>query len=261
MTRCSQNIKFQFINRDKDNNMGNQLSHVNAVDEKFSAGAPGKKHICVIGAGSSGLVVMKELTKLGHKVTCFESLPAIGGVYVKSYQNTILTTSSLLTAWSDHSDGKEDQPKFWTAEEYIEYMNNFAKKFDLLKNIRFSHDVLTVKKCKDTGKWMVTVKGGRGCSEIERCDTILEDPLAEPYTLSFDGMAICTGTNTFAANLNFPGQDRFKGEMVCLDALLVAPTKPSSHSFPVDCRRTGTLAILPLSGSIRGEACTHNWIG
>ena len=154
---------------------------------------------------------MKELTKLGHKVTCFESLPAIGGVYVKSYQNTILTTSSLLTAWSDHSDGKEDQPKFWSAEEYIEYMNNFAKKFDLIKNIRFSHDVLLVKKNEETGKWMVTAKGGRGCSDVERCETTPEDPLAEPYTTAFDGIAICTGTNTFAANLNFPGQDRFKG--------------------------------------------------
>lgn len=198
--------------------MGNRLSQVNAIDEKFVASAPGKKHICVIGAGSSGLVVMKELTKLGHKVTCFESLPAIGGVYVKSYQNTILTTSSLLTAWSDHSDGKEDQPKFWTAEEYIQYMNNFADKFDLFKKIRFSHDVLMVKKCKESGKWMVTVKGGRGCSAIERCETILEDPLAEPYTLSFDGIAICTGTNTFAANLNFPGQDRFNGEKMYRDA-------------------------------------------
>lgn len=191
--------------------MGNQLSAVNEVDEKFLPTAPGKKHICVIGAGSSGLVVMKELTKLGHKVTCFESLPAIGGVYVKSYQNTILTTSSLLTAWSDHSDGKEDQPKFWSAEEYIEYMNNFAKKFDLIKNIRFSHDVLLVKKNEETGKWMVTAKGGRGCSDVERCETTPEDPLAEPYTTAFDGIAICTGTNTFAANLNFPGQDRFKG--------------------------------------------------
>jgi dimethylaniline monooxygenase (N-oxide forming) len=191
--------------------MGNQLSTVNEVDEKFLPTAPGKKHICVIGAGSSGLVVMKELTKLGHRVTCFESLPAIGGVYVKSYQNTILTTSSLLTAWSDYSDGKEDQPKFWTAEEYIQYMNNFAKKFDLIKNIRFSHDVLLVKKNEETGKWMVTAKGGRGCADVERCETTPEDPLAEPYTTEFDGIAICTGTNTFAANLNFPGQDRFKG--------------------------------------------------
>lgn len=40
------------------------------------------------------------------EVICFERLPTIGGVYVKAYKDTILTTSSLLTAWSDHSDGK-----------------------------------------------------------------------------------------------------------------------------------------------------------
>ena len=196
--------------------MGNELSAVRTTDDKFLPDAPGKKHICIIGAGSSGLIVMKELTKLGHKVTCFESLPAIGGVYVKSYQNTILTTSSLLTAWSDHSDGKEDQPKFWTAEEYIEYMRSFAQKFDLLRNINFSHDVLQVRKCQESGKWMVTVRGGRGCTDVERCEVTPEDPSAEPYTLAFDGMAICTGTNTFAADLAFQGQERFKGDLTRL---------------------------------------------
>ena len=211
--------------------MGNQLSTVYEVEEKFLPGAPGKKHICVIGAGASGLVVMKELTKLGHKVTCYESLPAIGGVYVKSYQNTILTTSSLLTAWSDHSDGKEDQPKFWSAEEYIEYMNSFAKKYDLLKYINFSHDVLLVKKNVETGKWMVTVKGGRGCADIDRCETTPEDVNAEPITSAFDGIAVCTGTNTFAADLCFPGQDRFKGKSRLLQM-------PSCCCVPLECRGT-----------------------
>ena len=96
-----------------------------------------KRHVCVIGGGSSGLICMKELQLLGHTFECFEILPAIGGVYVKSYKNTILTTSSLLTAWSDHSDGKEDNPKFWTAEEYLEYLDSFAKKWDLYKAINF----------------------------------------------------------------------------------------------------------------------------
>jgi cation diffusion facilitator CzcD-associated flavoprotein CzcO len=76
----------------------------------------GKKKICVIGAGSSGLILMKELKQFGHEFECFELLPVIGGVYVKSYRNTILTTSSLLTAWSDHSDGKEREPKFWAGK-------------------------------------------------------------------------------------------------------------------------------------------------
>ena len=65
----------------------------------------GKKKVCIIGGGSSGMIVMKELLLLGMEVICFERLATIGGVYVKAYRDTILTTSSLLTAWSDHSDG------------------------------------------------------------------------------------------------------------------------------------------------------------
>jgi len=57
------------------------------------------------------MIINITLLLLGHTVECFEKLPAIGGVYVKSYQNTILTTSSLLTAWSHYSDGLEKAPK------------------------------------------------------------------------------------------------------------------------------------------------------
>ena len=39
-----------------------------------------KKHVCVIGAGSSGLMVMKELQSVGHTFHCFELLPNVGGV-------------------------------------------------------------------------------------------------------------------------------------------------------------------------------------
>jgi dimethylaniline monooxygenase (N-oxide forming) len=144
----------------------------------------------------------------------FEVLPRLGGVYVKSYQNTILTTSSLLTAWSAHSDGKEDDPRFWTAEEYLDYLDNFAKKFDLLKHIRFLHSVEEVRKDANTGKWIVTVRGGRGCNDIDRCETTPEDPTVEPRTIAFDAVCICTGTNTYPSLPKFPGQELFKGEII-----------------------------------------------
>jgi hypothetical protein len=51
------------------------------------------------------------------QTTCFETLPRIGGVYCKSYDNTLLTTSSLLTAYSSYSDGKEESPLFWSDEQ------------------------------------------------------------------------------------------------------------------------------------------------
>jgi dimethylaniline monooxygenase (N-oxide forming) len=156
----------------------------------------------------------KELLSLGHQVTCFERLPRIGGVYVKSYKDTILTTSSLLTAWTDYSDGLESSPKFWTAEEYLDYVEAFAKKFDLVKHIKFLHNVLTVRKDASTGKWMVTAKGGYGCSGVYRCDDVPADPNAEPFTLAFDGVCVCAGTNNYASLPKFPGQERFKGEII-----------------------------------------------
>lgn len=174
-----------------------------------------KKHICVIGAGASGLIVMKELTELGHSVTCFELLPVIGGVYVKSYNNTILTTSSLLTAWSDFSDGKENLPKFWTAEEYLQYMDAFAKHFNLYQHINFLTQVKQCRKNKETGKWDVTVQGKRACEAYMRIGAAIpEDPNEPLRTLSFDALAVCCGTNYWPARPKFRGEERFQGPII-----------------------------------------------
>ncbi len=40
------------------------------------------KRIAVVGAGPAGIAVAEEMTKLGHSVTLFESLPAAGGVLI-----------------------------------------------------------------------------------------------------------------------------------------------------------------------------------
>lgn len=134
---------------------------------------------------------------------------------MKSYQNTILTTSSLLTAWSLYSDGKENQPKFWSAEEYLQYCEGFAEQFDLKKMIHFLHIVQCVRKDHETGKWHVTVQGGMGCKDVERCDPVPEDTSCKPYTITdFDGVCVCSGTNTWSSLPEFPGQERFKGDLV-----------------------------------------------
>jgi len=103
---------------------------------------------------------MKELTALGHSVKCFDENLRIGGVYTKSYDRTMLTTSSLLTAYSDYSDGREDRPKFWSDEEYLAYLDGFANEFGLYDHVEFRSTVNSVTKCAESGKWIVKVSVG-----------------------------------------------------------------------------------------------------
>jgi len=161
---------------------------------------------------------LKELTALGHTATAFELLPVIGGVYAKSYDNTYLTTSSLLTAFSDYSQGCEDKPKFWSDVEYLEYLNGYADKYGLKKNIHLKTQVEKVKKCYKSNKWIVTVKHNRGTPTIKphRCYATPppEDPNEPETVYTFDCLAIATGTNNFASLPKFEGQDNYKGKLI-----------------------------------------------
>jgi len=216
---------------------------------------------------------MKQLLEFGHSVTCFEMSPRMGGVYTKSYDNTILTTSSLLTAFSDYSDGKENLPKFWTDEEYLDYLDGFAQKFSLYDHVELRTAVKRIYKCLQSGKWIVTVKKGvyyhphrstfrlpkhipeeiRNQSMNELGPRVLEDfyckaeqdgfenvklcysydyydhktgelKRMEPetgkeeyFTYYFDGIAVCTGTNTWPCLPPLNGQENFKGRIIHSD--------------------------------------------
>ena len=124
----------------------------------------------------------------------------LGGVYLKTYDNMRFVSSSVLSAWSDHSDGCENKPTYWTAAEYISYCENFAQKYDLMKHIHFCCKIEEVKKCQTSGKWMVTILKR---SEVEDdCD------------LLFDSIAVCSGANNIPVIPNFIGESRFKGEII-----------------------------------------------
>ena len=174
-----------------------------------------KKHICVIGAGPAGLRVTKDLIEMGHTVSCFEKMPKLGGVFLKTYDNMRFVSSSLLTAWSDHSDGQEHSPTYWTADEYISYCEKFAEKYDLLKHIHFCHQIEEIRKNVDNGKWMVTVQEVIPDTKYKRCIKATVKAIDLKYFSSeFDAIAVCSGANSEPVTPIFQGQHLFKGEII-----------------------------------------------
>ena len=44
---------------------------------------------------------------------------------------------------------------------YLDYLEAFSAKFDLIRHIKFRTKVLEIRKSESSGKWLVTSKGGQ----------------------------------------------------------------------------------------------------
>eukprot|EP00211_Chloroparvula_japonica_P001060 CAMPEP_0119125780 /NCGR_PEP_ID=MMETSP1310-20130426/4941_1 /TAXON_ID=464262 /ORGANISM="Genus nov. species nov., Strain RCC2339" /LENGTH=562 /DNA_ID=CAMNT_0007115887 /DNA_START=103 /DNA_END=1791 /DNA_ORIENTATION=+ len=156
--------------------------------------------VCVIGAGPSGIVTVKELLQENHDVECFEASSSIGGVFspqggkaCRVYDRLRLTISSHYMAYSDYKP--DDASRFWTSEEYFNYLISYAEHFQVLEKIFFNAFVISVQRKSE--KWFVSVNINGSC-----------------VTKEYDAVAICTGTNQYPANFDHPTINEFQGKIV-----------------------------------------------
>ena len=155
--------------------------------------------VCVIGAGASGLVAMKELLDEGHVVSCFEKADRQGGLFNYRptgggvYDSTRLTISNNFMAFSSFPPRDYETPRYWRHTEYFEYLRQFAEKFHLLGRINFNSEILSVR--RENKKVLVEIQTRPG-KVTER---------------SFDAIAICVGAHQLPRIPEIPGRDDFKG--------------------------------------------------
>ncbi len=166
-----------------------------------------KKNICVIGAGPSGLVAIKELLDEEHSVTCFEHGAGIGGVFragvasgeAGAYDSTMLTISNYMMTFSSFPPPQNQERRYWSADEYRRYLLDFVDKFGLASSIKCGTDVLSVSK-NDSGGYTVEVAP-------------VGDPAARE-SHQFDAVVVSTGTHRVPNYISLPGQAEFEGEIV-----------------------------------------------
>ncbi|XP_042730033.1 flavin-containing monooxygenase 5-like [Lagopus leucura] len=166
------------------------------------------RRVAIIGGGSCGLCAIKACLDEGLEPVCFERSGDIGGLWrfeekpeegrASIYRSVIINTSKEMMCFSDFPI-PDDFPNYMHHSKVMEYFRMYARRFDLLRHIRFRTSVRRVAKCPDfatTGRWEVeTESEGKQESAI------------------FDAVMVCTGHHC-EAHLplhTFPGIEKFKG--------------------------------------------------
>ena len=122
---------------------------------------------CVIGAGSSGLPVVKALKERGIPVTCFEATPNIGGLWciankplgaTAAYDSLHINTDTRMMEYQDHPMRK-NIPAYPSHAEIHRYFDDYAKHFELYRHIRLRTRVERAHRRED-GAWEITTDSG-----------------------------------------------------------------------------------------------------
>eukprot|EP00435_Cladocopium_sp_Y103_P065350 s1261_g27.t1 len=156
--------------------------------------------ILVIGAGASGLVTAKTAREAGHEVRIVEAGSAIGGTFVnKTYKDARMVSSKYLTCFSDFR--RPEAEMHMTMTDYVLYLQEYSAHFGLLELIRFNVKVINVQK---------------GCDAIDSYDVTLQadGDDSHPYVEVWDAVAICSGLHNVPRIPEFPGQQKFEGQIL-----------------------------------------------
>ncbi|KAK1420133.1 hypothetical protein QVD17_21483 [Tagetes erecta] len=159
--------------------------------------------VAVIGAGLCGLIAARELERESHEVVVFEKSNRLGGVWVYDprtesdllgidpdreivhgtiYKSLRTNSPRQIMGFSDYTfEGKEygDPRMFPGHQEFLRYLEDFAKKFGVTKLIRFNSEVNRVELLESRNEFVVEWKVNGVCS-----------------TEVFDAVVVCNGHNT-----------------------------------------------------------------
>ena len=157
--------------------------------------------LAVVGAGAAGLAASRELRREGHTPVVFKRAAAVGGTWL--YTPPAKSSDSLGAAATHYSSlyaslrtnlpreamgfldfpfaggaagSQQDPRRFPGHEEVLRYLEAFARRFDLLRLVRFQTEVVRVCRWND-GRWAVTSRKlgekGSGAGEEEFYDAIV----------------------------------------------------------------------------------------
>jgi dimethylaniline monooxygenase (N-oxide forming) len=139
---------------------------------------PSTQKVCIIGAGSSGIVAAQVLDARGIAFDCFEKGSQIGGNWryendngmSSAYRSLHINTSRRVMAFKS-LPMPESYPDYPDHFQMAAYFDEFADHFGLREKISFRTEVTNVEPAD--GEWAVTTKAQNGVEATERYLAVL----------------------------------------------------------------------------------------
>jgi len=128
-----------------------------------SPGGVTESRYCVIGAGAAGLAAVKVLAEQGFAVDCYERSDRVGGHWHTDYESLHLITSRDVSGFEGFPMPAE-YPVYPSRDQMRTYLESFADRFDLRRQITFDTEVVSVTPDGDRGErgwWVETSSGQR----------------------------------------------------------------------------------------------------
>ncbi|KAJ8601047.1 hypothetical protein CTAYLR_004499 [Chrysophaeum taylorii] len=208
----------------------------------------GQQRVCVIGAGSSGLIAARELKAAGiNDFVVLETQEGPGGLYKRdNYENSCHTSNKCYTSFACAPPPDLTQCDHYTLGGYVKYLEEFAEKFDLGRHIQYRTKVEAV--ARDGDGWKVTYGGRTSRFEIVVCcsgtHTHHCHPKAHAWLEGFCGNVL--HSSEFRKALNF----KDKRVVICGGG-------ESAADISVQCSKVAGqtwLAMRPRTGHVTNRA-------
>eukprot|EP01045_Picozoa_sp_COSAG04_P045518 COSAG04_NODE_15997_length_513_cov_0.632850_1_plen_162_part_01 len=150
-------------------NMPRRLQHVadmlrTAERAQAAASVPAALDAIIVGAGFSGMYMLKKLRELGLRCKVLERGADVGGTwYWNRYPGARCDVPSMEYSYSFDEDLQQEWS--WTEvmagqPEILSYASHVADRFDLRADMQFNTSVMSAHYDEAAGLWRVTTDAG-----------------------------------------------------------------------------------------------------
>jgi len=156
------------------------------------------KKYCLVGAGPAGLVMARALIKEGVPFDWYERHSDVGGIWDINNPGTPMYESAHFIS-SKYTSGfygfpmPADYPDYPSWKQILEYIRNFADKFDLKRRVNFGVSVSQATPIENQ-KWEIKLSNGK--------------------TEVYEGLINATGVTWHANRPKIKGEEKFKGRLI-----------------------------------------------